>query len=311
MPRQTRPNPGHLKPFIDSFALSLRAAGRSERTVWIYTDAATWFAGWIIEHFPEVGDWDEVSRDHLRAFFVWLRDHDYSKGYMNQIGRSLQAYWKWYSAEEDLPNVFGDKLKPPTPPKLGEKPPEVIAIEQLAALLKDAEKGRSFEARRDAALLRLFASTGCRLSELALLAVDDVNVAKREATVTGKGNKTRTVRFDHKAALTLDRYLRIRAKHRHAHIPALWIGIRRSTGMTPSGIRQIIERRGERVGLDIHPHLFRHTFAHRWLDSGGAEGDLMELAGWDSPQMLRHYGASARSARARRAYDRVDVMGGV
>ena len=63
--------------------------------------------------------------------------------------------------------------------------------------------------------------------------------------------------------------------------------------------------------MKIHPHIFRHTFAHNWLDSGGAEGDLLELAGWDSPQMLRVYGRSARSARARRAYDRIDVMRGV
>ncbi len=81
--------------------------------------------------------------------------------------------------------------------------------------------------------------------------------------------------------------------------------------MTPAGVRQIIERRGERLGLDIHPHMFRHTFSHNWLDAGGAEGDLMELNGWESPQMLRHYGASARAARARRAYDRVNPMGDV
>ena len=43
------------------------------------------------------------------------------------------------------------------------------------------------------------------------------------------------------------------------------------------------------------------------LDRGGAEGDLMELNGWSSPQMLARYGRSARSARARRHYD--DVMG--
>jgi hypothetical protein len=49
----------------------------------------------------------------------------------------------------------------------------------------------------------------------------------------------------------------------------------------------------------------RHLFSHTWLDRGGAEGDLMELNGWSSPQMLRRYGASARSARARRTYDRV------
>jgi hypothetical protein len=37
----------------------------------------------------------------------------------------------------------------------------------------------------------------------------------------------------------------------------------------------------------------------------GPEGDLMEFNGWSSPQMLRRYGASARSARARRTYDRI------
>jgi hypothetical protein len=41
------------------------------------------------------------------------------------------------------------------------------------------------------------------------------------------------------------------------------------------------------------------------LDRGGPEGDLMELNGWTSPQILRRYGASARSARARRTYDRI------
>jgi integrase/recombinase XerD len=45
-----------------------------------------------------------------------------------------------------------------------------------------------------------------------------------------------------------------------------------------------------------------------FLDRGGAEGDLMELNGWSSPQMLQRYGRSARSARARRHYD--DIMGG-
>jgi integrase len=53
----------------------------------------------------------------------------------------------------------------------------------------------------------------------------------------------------------------------------------------------------------VFPHRFRHHFSHTWLDRGGAEGDLMELNGWTSPQMLRRYGASARSVTARRSYD--------
>ena len=67
----------------------------------------------------------------------------------------------------------------------------------------------------------------------------------------------------------------------------------------------MIVRRGRQSGVKVFPHRFRHHFSHTWLDRGGAEGDLMELNGWTSPQMLRRYGASARSARARRTYDRI------
>ena len=66
-----------------------------------------------------------------------------------------------------------------------------------------------------------------------------------------------------------------------------------------------IAGRGRQCGVTVYPHRFRHHFSHTWLDRGGAEGDLMELNGWTSPQMLRRYGASARSARARRTYDRI------
>jgi integrase len=62
---------------------------------------------------------------------------------------------------------------------------------------------------------------------------------------------------------------------------------------------------GRQCGVGVYPHRFGHHFSHTWLDRGGAEGDLMELNGWSSPQMLRRYGASARSARARRSHDRV------
>jgi hypothetical protein len=41
------------------------------------------------------------------------------------------------------------------------------------------------------------------------------------------------------------------------------------------------------------------------LDRGGAEGDLMELAGWSTAQMITVYGGVARGARARHSYDRV------
>jgi integrase len=85
----------------------------------------------------------------------------------------------------------------------------------------------------------------------------------------------------------------------------LWLGVNNRGPMTANGIYQMIARRGRQAGVDAWTHRFRHHFSHTWLDRGGAEGDLMELNGWSSPQMLRRYGASARSARARRTYDRI------
>ena len=72
--------------------------------------------------------------------------------------------------------------------------------------------------------------------------------------------------------------------------------------MTPNGIYQIIVRRGRQCGVDVWQHRFRHHFSHTWLDRGGPEGDLMELNGRTSPQMLRIYGASARLRPLRTSY---------
>ncbi len=86
-----------------------------------------------------------------------------------------------------------------------------------------------------------------------------------------------------------------------------WAGGSRATGgrgpLTGNGIYQMVRRRGEQAGVRVYPHRFRHHFSHTWLDRGGAEGDLMELNGWSSPQMLQRYGGSAGGARARRHYD--------
>ena len=98
---------------------------------------------------------------------------------------------------------------------------------------------------------------------------------------------------------------RVRARHTQARRLQLWLGTGNRGPMTASGIYQVIARRGRECGVEAFPHRFEDHFSRTWLDRGGAEGDLMELNGWTSPQMLRRYGASARSARARRSYDHI------
>jgi len=86
-------------------------------------------------------------------------------------------------------------------------------------LLK-ACSGTDFSSRRDLAIIRLFLDTGVRRQELTKLRVDDIDLRFRQATVTGKGRRTRTVAFGHKAAQALDLDERInlhRFRHTYAH----------------------------------------------------------------------------------------------
>jgi site-specific recombinase XerD len=304
--------PPALSLMIDSFALSLRAARKSKKTLVVYLGAAHKLATWLAER--GVTDLAHVNRTVLRLYMAWLLDEarkpdgkPYAPGYVNNQYRALQQFFKWWAGEEDRPNpMLGMK-----PPSVGTKVTPVLEDETLTVLIRGCEKGRDFVSRRDAAILRLFACTGVRLAELTNLEVDHVDLRTCTALVTGKGDIQRVVKFDMKAAQAIDRYLRVRATHKKAAHPRLWLGEKGKGPIADNGIRQMVERRGQAAGIHLHPHMFRHNFSHRWLDAGGAEGDLMELNGWSSAQMLVHYGRSARSARARRAYDRVNVMGDI
>jgi integrase/recombinase XerD len=132
-----------------------------------------------------------------------------------------------------------------------------------------------------------------------------VDLETREIKVFGKRRRERIVKIDYDAARRIDRYLRVRARHEQASRSWLWLGARNRGPLSDRGIYQMIKRRGTDAGVHVYPHRFRHHFSHTWLDRGGPEGDLMELNGWVSPQMLTRYGASARAARARRTYDRI------
>jgi Phage integrase family len=78
-----------------------------------------------------------------------------------------------------------------------------------------------------------------------------------------------------------DQYVRMRGQHRWAHLDALFLTQRGA--LSADGARERVKIRGAMAGIDaLHPHRFRHTFAHDFLMSGGQERDLKRLAGWSS-----------------------------
>ena len=230
-----------------------------------------------------------------------------NNAYASNQYRALQQFFKWLAAQDELP----DPMERLQPPRVTDKLVPVFTREELTRL-EHACAGRGFAQRRDTAIIAALKATGIRLAELAGLRYDpgdqrcsDIDLWQREITVRGKGGKDRIVRIGHQAARSLDRYLRARSRHAQAWRPQLWLGASNREPLTAVGSCQMIARRDRQCGVDAYPDRFRHHFSHTWLDRGGPEGDLMELNGWTSPQMLRRYGASARSARARRTYDRI------
>jgi integrase/recombinase XerD len=308
-PRSRQPkqlDAGILQAEISSFALRLAAEGKAAKTIRTYTEAVQWFAAARLTEHDSRASWEQVSSRDIQRWMAWLLDR-YSTAYASNQYRALQQFFKWLAAEDQLP----DPMAGLAPPRVDGKLVPVFTRDELARL-EQACAGRSFTQRRDTAIIAVFTATGIRLSELAGLRHDpgdprgsDVDLWQREITVRGKGGKPRIVRIGHRVALSLDRYLRARSRHPQAWRPQLWLGAGNREPLTAAGIYQMTARRGRQAGVSLYPHRFRHHFSHTWLDRGGPEGDLMELAGWASPQMLRRYGTSARSARARRTYDRI------
>jgi site-specific recombinase XerD len=290
-----------------SWELALRADGYAANTVKAYQNAVRSLADWLAEHHPDVGP-AELDRDHVRGWLVHLRETRSSSTARGWFA-GVRHFCRWLHAKGETDRDATAGIRTPAP---GDPETPVLSDEELHRLLATCA-GRDFRARRDTAIIMLFLDGGLRLSELADLQVADVDLRDRMVYVAGKasrrsGPRHRAVPLGVKAARALDRYLRERRRHPYAETSRLWLGSRGRAALSAHGVVAMLERRGAAAGIrGLHPHAFRHTWAHAFRAAGGNEGDLILLGGWRSRAMLDRYGKTVAADRAADAYRRLSL----
>ena len=200
---------------LRSFERYLRATNRSERTVGNYLENLHQVEAFLRPRGVRLRD---ATRADLEDFLADLLARRSAATAATRY-KVLRVLYRWLEEEENVPNPMA-KMRPPLIP---EQPVPVIPPDGLRRLLKACD-GKGFDARRDTALIMLLLDTGARRDELMSRMLGDLDQDLDVLLVLGKGRRERALPYGHKTALALDRYLRVRERHKDAHLPWLWLG---------------------------------------------------------------------------------------
>jgi integrase/recombinase XerC len=195
------------------------------------------------------------------------------------IARTLsawRAYYRWLAKHGAITRNPCDGLRAPKQPR---SLPKALGADQATALL-DGEPEDTLESR-DRAMAELLYSSGLRLSELASLNLDaNLDLKENEVTVLGKRNKKRTVPIGGKAKAALLAWMEERRNLAQPDEAALFVnkfGRRLSNGGIALRLSRWAQKQG--LGVHVHPHMLRHSFASHLLQSSGDLRAVQELLG--------------------------------
>ena len=188
---------------------------------------------------------------------------------------SLRSFFQFCIKRGWLKNNLADGIAAPKSPKVL---PKTLDADQAAQFVQ--VEGDDFINKRDRALLELIYSSGLRLAETASLDLVDIDWHDGMLTVTGKGNKTRTLPIGSHALTALREWLEARKLYTQPDEPALFT-TQRGKRISHRAVQMRMQQLSAQQGMDnpVHPHMLRHSFASHMLESSGDLRLVQELLG--------------------------------
>ena len=226
---------------------------------------------------------DELGLTHWRAL-----EHTEARrntAQLNREGRPPSTIHRMLSAARSFYRfllheglVEGNPFESVSAPRLARKLPTTLGVDEIGSLIDSG--GDAPDALRDRAILELLYSSGLRLSELASLDQDTVDLEQGEVRVTGKGNRQRIVPVGRRACKALIAWQQVRGSMASPEESALFVN-QQGKRLGNRGIQYRLNRwaKANGLGRKLHPHMLRHSFASHVLQSSGDLRAVQEMLG--------------------------------
>jgi len=221
-----------------------------------------------------------ISRDDVTAYVGAVRERGLAPSTIERRVAAIKGFHKFLVREGITENHPTARIPLPRVP---ERLPDVVSIDDIDRLLAQPFPDTPLGVR-DRAVLETLYGCGLRVSELTGLDRSDVDLAEGFLRVLGKGSKERLVPIGGMAALALDAYVthaRSRLRPRasvSSDSSAVFLNARGGR-ISRQAVFELVRRYGARVGLEMHPHTLRHSYATHLLEGGADLRALQEMLG--------------------------------